>query len=75
MDLGNQLKATIRTVPDFPIDGIQFRDITPVLSDPALMERVMDSFEGHARTHAPTCVAGPEARGFIFGPLLAMRLN
>ena len=53
MDLGNHLKATIRTVPDFPIDGIQFRDITPVLSDPALMGRVMDSFEGHARTHAP----------------------
>ena len=37
MDLGDDLKATIRTVPDFPIDGIQFRDITPVLSDPVLM--------------------------------------
>ena len=75
MDLDNHLKATIRTVPDFPIDGIQFRDITTVLSDPVLMRRVMDSFEEHARPHTPTCVAGPEARGFIFGPLLAMRLN
>ena len=75
MDLGNHLKATIRTVPDFPIDGIQFRDITPVLSDPVLMGKIIDSFEEHAREHAPTCVAGPEARGFIFGPLLAMRLN
>ena len=51
MDLGNQLKATIRTVPDFPIDGIQFRDITPVLSDPVLMGRVMDSFEGLSLIH------------------------
>ena len=75
MDLGDDLKATIRTVPDFPIDGIQFRDITPVLSDPVLMGKVIDSFEEHAREHAPTCVAGPEARGFIFGPLLAMRLT
>ena len=74
MDLGNHLKATIRTVPDFPIDGIQFRDITPVLSDPVLMGRVMDSFEGMpALMPPPAC--GPEARGFIFGPLLAMRLN
>ena len=42
MDLGDDLKATIRTVPDFPIDGIQFRDITPVLSDPVLMGKVID---------------------------------
>ena len=46
-----------------------------MLSDPVLMGKVIDSFEEHAREHAPTCVAGPEARGFIFGPLLAMRLN
>ena len=73
MDLGNHLKATIRTVPDFPIDGIH-SVASPVLSDPVLMGGSWT----HSRSmpaHAPTCVAGPEARGFIFGPLLPMRLN
>ena len=54
MDLGNHLKATIRTVPDFPIDGIQFRDITPVLSDPVLMGRVMDSSVSYTHLTLPT---------------------
>ena len=75
MSLSDDLKKTIRTVPDFPIKGIQFRDITPLLSDPILMRRIVDSFEEFSLAHNPTCVVGPEARGFIFGPLLATRLE
>ena len=76
-DLLQSLRSTIRTVPDFPIEGIMFRDITPVLSDPGLMSGIIDRFaqEMEGRGWRPEAVVGPEARGFIFGPLLAARLD
>jgi len=76
-DLLQSLRSTIRTVPDFPIEGIMFRDITPVLSDPGLMSGIIDRFaqEMEGRGWRPEAVVGPEARGFIFGPLLAARLG
>ena len=76
-DLLQSLRSTIRTVPDFPIEGIMFRDITPVLSDPGLMSGIFDRFaqEMEGRGWRPEAVVGPEARGFIFGPLLAARLG
>jgi len=71
------LRDAIRTVPDFPIEGIMFRDITPVLSDPGLMSGIIDRFaeDMEGRGWRPDAVVGPEARGFIFGPLLATRLG
>ena len=71
------LKGAIRTVPDFPIEGIMFRDITPVLSDPGLMSDIIDRFaeDMEGRGWRPDAVVGPEARGFIFGPLLAAKLG
>ena len=76
-ELLQSLRSTIRTVPDFPIEGIMFRDITPVLSDPGLMSGIIDRFaqEMEGRGWRPEAVVGPEARGFIFGPLLAARLD
>ena len=76
-ELLQRLRSTIRTVPDFPIEGIMFRDITPVLSDPGLMSGIIDRFaqEMEGRGWRPEAVVGPEARGFIFGPLLAARLG
>ena len=76
-DLLQSLRSTIRTVPDFPIEGIMFRDITPVLSDPGLMSGIIDRFaqEMEGRGWRPEAGVGPEARGFIFGPLLAARLG
>ena len=76
-ELLQSLRSTIRTVPDFPIEGIMFRDITPVLSDPGLMSGIIDRFaqEMEGRGWRPEAVVGPEARGFIFGPLLAARLG
>ena len=76
-ELLQSLRGAIRTVPDFPLEGIMFRDITPVLSDPGLMsgiiKRFSDDLEGLG--WRPEAVVGPEARGFIFGPLLADTLN
>ena len=76
-ELLQSLRSTICTVPDFPIEGIMFRDITPVLSDPGLMSGIIDRFaqEMEGRGWRPEAVVGPEARGFIFGPLLAARLG
>ena len=71
------LKAAIRTVPDFPLEGVMFRDITPVLSDPGLMSGIIDMFarDMGGLGWRPEAVVGPEARGFIFGPLLANHLG
>ena len=76
-NLLQELKNTIRTVPDFPVEGILFRDITPVLSNSLLlteiMERIVKDIENLNWT--PDIIVGPEARGFIFGPLLSTRLK
>mgnify|MGYP001244787386 CR=1 FL=1 len=76
-ELLQNLRNAIRTVPDFPIEGIMFRDITPVLSDPGLMSGIIDRFaeDMEERGWRPDAVVGPEARGFIFGPLLAAKLG
>ncbi len=73
----DELRETVRTIPDFPIEGIMFRDITPVLSKPGLLEKITDQFVQDLETlgWVPDLIVGPEARGFIFGPLLASRLN
>jgi len=76
-DFLSNLRDAIRTVPDFPQEGIMFRDITPVLSDPGLMSGITEHFANHLEGLGwrPEAVIGPEARGFIFGPLLAGHLG
>jgi len=68
------LKALIRTIPDFPKPGIQFRDITTLLLDPvglaACVERMVAATDGPV-----DLVAGIEARGFLFAAALALPLN
>ncbi len=72
-DLTTDLKAAIRDVPDFPNDGILFKDITPLLSDIALFQRVLDALAGD---WGPVdVVVGMESRGFLFGPGIAERLG
>lgn len=67
----------IRPFPDFPSKGIVFRDICPVLKNPAALAAVIDLFEQHVRQTHPLVdlVVGIDARGFLFGPLLAQRLG
>ena len=76
-ELLQSLRDAIRTVPDFPIEGIMFRDITPVLGDPGLLSGITERFAADMRGLGwrPDAVVGPEARGFIFGPLLAIELG
>ncbi|KAE8280230.1 Adenine phosphoribosyltransferase [Larimichthys crocea] len=67
----------IRAFPDFPKKGILFRDICPILKDPAALTAVTDLFEEHVRKNHPQVdlIVGLDARGFLFGPLLAQRLG
>ena len=74
-NLEETLKATIRDIPDFPKPGILFKDITPVLSDAALMHRIVDHFAEAFADAGVTAVVGMESRGFIFGAPLAMKLG
>ncbi len=69
------LKEHIRTVPDFPKPGIQFRDITPLLSHPEAFRYCITSLANHYRDAEISCVAAAEARGFIFAAPLALELN
>jgi adenine phosphoribosyltransferase len=69
------LKALVRTVPDFPKPGILFYDITTLLKDKTGFARLIDAMAGHYLEKKVDLVLGIEARGFIFGPALAYRLN
>lgn len=69
------VEAAVRTVPDFPQPGVQFKDLTPVLVDPALFGAALDRLAAPWADVGATHVAGVEARGFWFGPALAARLG
>jgi adenine phosphoribosyltransferase len=69
------LKTLIRSVPDFPMPGILFRDVTPLLRDPAGLRQVVDAFAERYRGAGIEVVAGIESRGFIFGAPLALALG
>jgi adenine phosphoribosyltransferase len=70
-----QLKKLIREVPDFPKKGILFYDITTLLRDKTGFARLIDLFSEHYIGKHIDLILGMEARGFIFGPALAYRLN
>ena len=69
------LKKLIREVPDFPKPGILFYDITTLLKDKLGFARLIDALTEHYINQDIDLVLGIEARGFIFGPALAYRLN
>jgi adenine phosphoribosyltransferase len=69
------LKKLIREVPDFPKPGILFYDITTLLKDRRGFSRLIDALTEHYINDNVDLVLGIEARGFIFGPALAYRLN
>ena len=74
MTANDDLKALIRTIPDFPKPGIQFRDITTLLLDPAGLAAAVDRMVA-AVTGPVDLVAGIEARGFLFAAALAVPLK
>ncbi|XP_067465328.1 adenine phosphoribosyltransferase [Thunnus thynnus] len=69
--------GNIRDFPDFPKKGILFKDICPLLKNPKALTAVIDLFEEHVRKNYPEVelIVGLDARGFLFGPLLAQRLG
>ena len=69
------LTSYIRTIPDFPKPGIQFRDITPLLASPAAFRESIRRMADHYREASVDVVAAAEARGFIFAAPLALELN
>jgi adenine phosphoribosyltransferase len=69
------LKKLIREVPDFPKKGILFYDITTLLKDKVGFARLIDALSANYIGKEIDLVLGMEARGFIFGPALAYRLN
>ena len=71
----DDLKLKIRTIPDYPKPGIQFRDITTLLADPQAFNEVMDLFVKRYQDERIDLVVGIESRGFILGAPLALRLG
>ena len=74
-DLAGKVSRTIRDIPDFPKEGIIFKDITPVLSDYRLMLGIIKHFHEVYHDRNIDVVVGVESRGFIFGVSLAMALG
>lgn len=75
MQLEERLKHVIRDVQDYPKPGILFKDITPVLADPALVDEITDAMVQQLNGQVPDAIAGVESRGFIFGAILAHKLK
>jgi adenine phosphoribosyltransferase len=70
-----QLKSAIRDIPDFPKLGIVFKDITPILGDGQLFQRVIDDLGEEAKKVNPSKIVGIDARGFLFGAAVAYKLG
>jgi adenine phosphoribosyltransferase len=70
-----QVRARVRDVPDFPVPGILFRDITPIFQDPALFRSCVDLFVDHFRDLRIEVFAGIESRGFLFAAPVALALG
>ena len=75
-----RLHKALRQFPDFPAPGILFEDILPIFTDPALHEALIRALELHVKSNdtegqRPDVIVGLEARGFLFGPSLALRLG
>ncbi len=75
-----RLRKALRQFPDFPTPGILFEDILPIFQDPGLHETLIHALELHVlenygQSNKPDVIVGLEARGFLFGPSLALRLG
>ena len=77
LNVNDYLKRHMRTVPDWPAPGVQFRDITPLLQDPRVFRVLIDAFVHRYMDPAlrPDVVAGLDARGFILGSVIAYELG
>lgn len=73
--LEEKLKTVVRDVPDFPQPSVVFKDITPILKDANLCNEIIDAFVDQTKSLPIDVIVGIESRGFLFGMMLANRLN
>jgi len=69
------IESSIRDIPNFPKEGIVFKDITTILNNPKAFKTLMNHLEKRYKEYDLDYIAGIDARGFIFGAILADRLN
>jgi len=74
MNIKESIKAAVRDIPDFPKPGIMFKDITPILLDPELCNRITD-YILESITQPFDAIVGVESRGFLFGLTLANKAS
>lgn len=75
MSVETKIKSVIRDVPNFPKEGIIFKDITPIMMDPQLSQEIIDHLYDIYKDQGIEAVAGIESRGFLFGYPLAIKLG
>ena len=73
--MNNKIKAAIRTIPNWPIEGVMFRDITTLMQDPEIYRQTCDIFYNRYKDMQIDKIVGIDARGFVFGAVLAYHLN
>ena len=69
------IKSSIRTIPDFPVKGILFRDVTTLFKNPKALSELSDILYEQYKDKGITKVVGLESRGFVLGSILAYRLG
>ena len=75
MQLSDKIKSAIRDVPDFPKPGILFKDITPIFLQSTLCNEITEAFCAPLMAKKPDAILGIESRGFLFGMLMAQKLE
>ena len=73
--ISQKIHTAIREVPNFPKPGINFKDITTILLDPELSSDIIDAFIERLKGNKIDAIVGVESRGFLFGFLLANKMN
>ncbi len=74
MNISEKIRLTVREIPNFPTEGIIFKDITPIFENPSLCQEIVHAFTS-SLSSKPDAVLGIESRGFLFGFLLAYQLQ
>lgn len=75
MTIEDKIKSVVRDVPNFPKEGIIFKDISTIMLNPMISNEVLDALVEKYKNAKIDAIAGLESRGFLFGYALAMRLN
>ena len=75
MEIKDSIVKAVRDIPDFPVKGVIFKDITPILSDIDLYNKIVETIVDKYKDKNITKIAALESRGFIFGISIAQKLN